>query len=153
MIAVAVAGGFYIKFLLIPIYLLVLRLAILPRLTSLPGGLHSLWLERTRWIALSVPPLVFVAVYVLSGLAARSYFPGNRPYLEYLATAWFRALVPVAVLNVPLDASSRSRAAWLVIVSSQVLLWGMMAATWKRSSLALRGWALFVVVFVTNMLW
>jgi hypothetical protein len=150
-IAVAVAGAFYIKFLLIPIYLLVLRLAILPRLTSLPGGLHSLWLERTRWTVLSVPPLVFVAVYVLSGLAARSYFPGNRPYFEYLATAWFRALVPVAVLNVPLDASSRSGAAWLAIVSSQVLLWGMMAATWTRSSLALRGWALFVAVFVTNM--
>jgi hypothetical protein len=150
--AVAAAGAFYLKFLLIPAYLLVLRLAILPRLVNLPSTVRSLWHERMRWFALVTPSIVFVSVYVLSGLAARSYIPGDRPYLEYLVTAWFRALGPASVLNIPFDGPSRSATSWLVVVLSQLLFWAMVAATWKRSSLALRGWALFVVAFATNML-
>jgi hypothetical protein len=151
-IAVAAAAGFYMKFLLIPVYLLVFRLAIFPRLLNLPGGIRHLWQERMRWLAVAAPPTVFVAVYVLSGLAARSYVPGDRPYLEYLGIAWFRAFIPVSFLNVPVDESTPSTASWAAVVCGQLLFWGAVWATWKRSSLALRGWALIVITFVTNML-
>ena len=150
-IAVAAAGAFYMKFLLIPVYLLFFRMAILPRLMDLPTSVRSLFKEWARWVVLAAPPVLFVSTYVLSGLAARSYIPGERPYLEYLTVAWFRAFVPVAVLNIPLTKSTAA-ASSLVIVLSQLLFWGMVGATWRRSSLALRGWALLIVVFVTNLL-
>ena len=150
-IAVAAASGFYMKFLLIPVYLLVLRLAIFPRLLDLPGGIRHLWQERMRWLAIAAPPTVFVAVYVLSGLAARSYTAGDRPYLEYLGIAWFCAFIPASLLNVPVDESTPPTVSWAAIVCSQVLCWGVVWATWKRSSLALRGWALIVIAFATNM--
>ena len=102
-IAVAAAGAFYLKFVLIPIYLLFLRLMIFPRLLGLPGGIRDLWRglwkERMRWAALVAPPAAFVAVFVLSGLAGRSASGGSRPYLDYLTTAWFRAFIPASFMN------------------------------------------------------
>jgi hypothetical protein len=150
-IAVAAAGSFYMKFLLIPVYLLVFRLAIFPRLLDVPDGIRPLWQEWRRWLALAAAPTVFVAVYVLSGLAARSYVPGNRPFLEYLAIGWFRAFIPASFLNVPVDESTPAIASWAAVVCSQVLFWVVVWATWKRSSLAVRGWALVVIAFATNM--
>lgn len=149
-VAVAAAGAFYIKFLLIPFYLLLFRLLILPRLIDVPGGIRGLWQERMRWIALAVPPAAFLAVFLLSGLAGRSAVEGSRPYVEYFATAWFRAFIPASLLNARLDPSTPSVLAWLLVFGSQLLFWGLVLATWRRSSLALRGWALFGCVFVLN---
>jgi hypothetical protein len=149
-IAVAAAGAFYMKFLLIPVYLLLFRLAIFPRLLKLPVGIRSLWTEWKRWVAVGIPPALFIAVFVLSGLASRSAVSGSRPYFEYFATAWFRAFIPAAFMNARFDSSASSLPPWLIIFSSQVLFWGLVGATWRRSSLALRGWALFVFVFVVN---
>jgi hypothetical protein len=149
--AVAAAGAFYTKFLLIPMYLLFFRLAILPPLLGLPCGLRDLWRERTRWLAVAAPPVVFLLVYVLSGLAARSYIPGERPYAEYLVTAWFGAFVPVSFLNVPLERATAPALIWPAVLASQAVFWALVAATWRRSALALRGWALLLLAFVTNM--
>jgi hypothetical protein len=150
-IAIAATTGFYLKFLLIPVYLLFFRLAILPRLLDLPPGIRALWQERNRWLAVAAPGVLYVAVYILSGLAARSYVPGDRPFLAYLETAWFRVVIPIAMLNVPLD-STPSTASWVIVVCSQVLFWGVVWATWRRSSLAFHGWALFTLAFLLNMI-
>lgn len=152
-VAVAAAGAFHIKFLLIPIYLLIIRLAILPRLLDVSGGLRHVWKERARWIAIATPPAAFVAVLVLSGLASRSVSaaPGGQPYLGYFGAAWFHALVPVSFLNAQVDAAAPfSATSWATVIASQLLFWGIVAATWTRSTLALRAWALFVVVFAVN---
>jgi hypothetical protein len=150
-LAVAATSGFYLKFLLIPVYLLFFRMAILPHLLGLPRGIRPLWQEKMRWFALAAPPVLFLAAFALSGLAARTYIPGDRPFLAYLTTAWFRAVIPIAMLNVPLD-STPSTASWVVVAVSQGLFWGAVWATWRRSSLALHGWALFMLAFVTNMI-
>ena len=75
--AIAATTGFYMKFLLIPVYLLFFRLAILPRLLDLPGGIRALWQERNRWLAVAAPPALFLIVYVVSGLAVRTYSSGR----------------------------------------------------------------------------
>jgi hypothetical protein len=150
-IAIAAAGAFYIKFLLIPFYLLLFRLWILPRLLDLSGGIRALWEERTRWIAFAVPPAAYLAVFVFSGLAGRTVTSGERPFLEFFAAAWFHALVPASFLNAEVDPSTRfSIASWVVVIASQLVFLGLVAATLKRTSLALRGWAIFVVVFAVN---
>jgi hypothetical protein len=149
-VAVAAAGAFYMKFLLIPVYLLLVRLMIVPRLMEVPGGIRSLWQERMRWIALAVPPAAFLAVFVLSGLAGSSAVEGSRPFLEYFTTAWFRAFIPASFLNARLDGSTPSVSAWFLVLGGQVLFWGVVLATWWRSSLALRGWALLGAVFALN---
>jgi len=150
-VAVAAAGAFYIKFLLIPVYLFLVRLLIVPPVMGVPSGVRSLWRERMRWLAVAVPPAAFLAVYVFSGLAGRSAAEGSRPYLEYFTTAWFRAFVPATLLNARVDGSTPSFAAWLLVLTSQLLFWGAVVATWRRSSLALRGWVLFLAVFVLNV--
>jgi hypothetical protein len=149
--AIAATTGFYLKFLLIPVYLLFFRVAILPWLLGLPRGIRPLWQERNRWLAAAAPPVLYLSVYILSGLAARSYIPGERPLLTYLEIAWFRVAVPIVTLNVPLD-STPSVASWVVVVCSQLLFWGVVWATWRRSSLALPGWTLFGLAFVLNMM-
>jgi hypothetical protein len=149
--AIAATTGFYLKFLLIPVYLLFFRVAILPWLLGLPRGIRPLWQERNRWLAVAAPPVLYLSVYILSGLAARSYIPGERPLLTYLEIAWFRVAVPIVTLNVPLD-STPSVASWVVVVGSQLLFWGVVWATWRRSSLALPGWTLFGLAFVLNMM-
>jgi hypothetical protein len=149
--AVAAAGAFYLKFLLIPIYLLFLRLVIFPRLLDLSSGIRDLWKERMRWAALAVPPAAFVAVFVLSGLSGRSASGGSRPYLDYFTTAWFRAFIPASFMNARVDGSTFSVSPWVIVVCSQVIFWAVVGATWTRSSLALRGWALFLFVFVVNI--
>ena len=151
-IAMTAAGAFYTKFLLIPMYLLFFRLVIFPRIFGLPVGIDHLWRERRRWIAVAAPPVLFLAVYVLSGLAARSHVPGERPFFEYLVTAWFRAFIPVSLLNVPIDGSTSPALAWAIVAASQVVFWTVVLATWRRSSLALRGWALVLIAFATNMI-
>jgi hypothetical protein len=149
--AIAATTGFYLKFLLIPAYLLFFRLAILPRLLNLPRGIWSLWQERNRWLAVAAPPALFLMIYVVSGLAARSYVPGDRPLLAFLETAWFRVVIPIVMLNVPLDPTP-STASWVIVVCSQVLFWGLVWATWRRSALAVHGWALFILAFLLNMI-
>lgn len=150
-IAIAAAGAFYIKFLLIPVYLLLFRLWILPRLLDLSGGIRALWEERTRWIAFAVPPAAYLAVFVFSGLAGRTVASGERPFFEYFAAAWFHALVPASFLNAEVDPSTRfSIASWVIVLASQLVFLGVLAATLKRTSLALWGWAIFVVVFAVN---
>jgi hypothetical protein len=150
-IAVAAAGAFYLKFLLIPIYLLFLRLVIFPRLLGLPSGIRDLWKERMRWAAIAAPPVAFVAVLLLSGLAGRSASGGSRPYLDYFTTAWFRAFIPASFMNARVHGSTPSVPPWVIVVCSQVLFWMVVGATWRRSSLALRSWALFLFVFVVNV--
>jgi hypothetical protein len=154
-VAIAAAGAFYMKFLLIPVYLLFFRLVILPSLLGLPRGRaiwRDLWRERWRWVALGAPCAIFLAVYVLSGLAGRSAAGGSRPYLPYLAAAWFRAVIPAAFLNARVVGSGPSIAPWVIVICSQAVFWGVVAATWARSALALRAWALFVFVFALNVL-
>lgn len=148
--AIAATTGFYMKFLLIPVYLLFFRLAILPRLLDLPGGIRALWQERNRWLAVAAPPALFLTVYVVSGLAVRTYVPGDRPLLPFLETAWIRVVIPILMLNVPLDPTP-STASWVIVVCSQVLFWSLVWATWRRSPLAFHGWALFMLAFLLNM--
>ena len=151
-VAMAAASGFYLKFLLIPFYFLVLRLAIFPRVLGLRGGVQPLWEERRRWLAVAAFPALFLAVYVLSGLAGRSYVPGERSYLAYLATGWFEVFVPLALLNTPVGPSTSVTATWIVVVCSQLVFWAVVWVTWRRTSLALYGWALVVFVFAVNLL-
>jgi hypothetical protein len=157
-LAIGAASTFYMKFLLIPFYLLGLRLLVLPRLIDVPGGVRSLWNEKARWIALAAPVFLFVAVFIaylatgrLSWLELSSGPGYSRPYAEYFATAWFRAFVPASFMNARLVGSGPNVPAWLLIAGSQLILLVVVAATWRRSAIALRGWALFVLVFAMNV--
>jgi hypothetical protein len=148
--AIGAASTVYMKFLLIPLYLLYFRVAIFPSTMKLSASLRALWQERARLLSLAIPVVVFLAVYLGSGLAERSYVAGDRPYAAYFTAAWFAAVVPVSVLNMALSGSPASSSAWLVVVVSQVLFWLLVAATWMRSRVSLRGWALFLLVFIVN---
>jgi hypothetical protein len=85
-LAVAAAGAFYVKFLLIPVYLVFLRLVIFPHLFGLRSRIRDLLAEAPRWMALAVPPAAFLAIWVLSGIAGRSASTGSRPYTALFAT-------------------------------------------------------------------
>jgi hypothetical protein len=82
----ALAVAFYVKFLLIPVYLVFLRLVIFPHLFGLRSRIRDLLAEAPRWMALAVPPAAFLAIWVLSGIAGRSASTGSRPYAACFAT-------------------------------------------------------------------
>ena len=149
-VAVAAAGAFHVKFLLIPAYLLFFRLWVLPALLDLPRGIRGLWDERMRWLAVGAPAVLFLAVLVASGRAS-SPVGGARPYLDYFATAWFRAVIPASFLNARIGGSGPAIPPWVIVLVSQAVFWGLVAVTWRRSALAARGWALFAFVFSVNV--
>jgi hypothetical protein len=54
-------------------------------------------------------------------------------------------------MNARVDGSTFSISPWVIVACSQVIFWAVVGATLTRSSLALRGWALFLFVFVVNV--
>jgi hypothetical protein len=148
--ALNVAGLFSIKFLLIPLYFLIIRLWILPRVADVRGGLRAVWAERYRWLALAVGPVVFVMVFVVSGLYP-SGVGAAGPYAEYLAIAWFGGFIPASMLNARLTGEQPALLYWTVVIAAQIIFWSVAVSTARRSPLAARGWGLFLLAFVTNV--
>ena len=149
-VAANAAGLFSIKFLLIPLYLLILRLWILPRVAEVQGGLRAVWAERYRWLALALGPVLFVIVFVASGLYPTSVGAAG-PYAEYLPIAWFGGFMPASMLNARLTGEEPVLLYWTVVIAAQIIFWTLAVSTARRSPLAARGWGLFLVAFVTNV--
>jgi hypothetical protein len=149
-VAVNAAGLFSLKFLLIPLYLLILRLWILPRVAEVQGGLRAVWAERYRWLALALGPVLFVIVFVASGLYPTSVGAAG-PYAEYLPIAWFGGFMPASMLNARLTGEEPVLLYWTVVIAAQIIFWTLAVSTARRSPLAARGWGLFLVAFVTNV--
>src|SRR3954469_25343681 len=127
---------FYVKVLLVPLYLLLISLLFLPRAS------HRIWL------AFAPVYLIYGLNYVLNYADTGSAPPSLHLLGKYLWTAWFRGVTPAfAGVNVAVDARG---AELLYAVGAQLLLVAVVVITIRRNPNAWRAWAFWGVAFAAN---
>src|SRR3954471_995469 len=127
---------FYVKVLLVPLYLLLISLLFLPRAS------HRVWL------AFAPVYLIYGLNYVLNYADTGSAPPSLHLLGKYLWTAWFRGVTPAfAGVNVAVDARG---AELLYAVGAQLLLVAVVVITIRRNPNAWRAWAFWGVAFAAN---
>ena len=133
---VAVGSLFYVKVLLVPLYLLLIALLFLPRAS------HRVWL------AFAPVYVVYGLNYVLNYADTGTAPPSLHLLGKYLWTAWFRGVTPAfAGVNVGLDATGPEL---LYAIGAQLLLVAIIALSIRRSRAAWRAWVFWGVAFAAN---
>src|SRR3954451_12726916 len=134
---VGLGSLFYVKVLLVPLYLLLIGVLFL-------GGAGS----RRSWLAFAPVYAIYGVNYVLNYADTGSAPPSLDLLGKYLWTAWFRGVTPaLAGVNVGVDARGGEV---LYAVFAQLLLVALIAiSVWRRRS-AWRAWAFWGVAFAAN---
>ena len=149
--AVAVTGGllFYIKALLVPLYLLLIRVFLLEPGQSLRDGARGAVREWPAWVLYAIPVAAAITTYLVQGYSDSAKGIAWHTIADYFETAWTVGLVPALFgIRVPVygDATFHD----VVIVSCQLGLIGAAMFSIARRRSAWRPWALLVFVFVLN---
>lgn len=146
--AMSLALLFYVKAVLVPLYLVLLRLLILDE-RPVQASLRSMWRERRVW----APYAVAVALYLLV-LFIGYWQPGDLPspdyFLEYLVISWARVFAP-SFLGFRVAGADASAGAVAVTVVVQLVVLAVVAWSLVRAPRAWRAWTFFAVAFVANV--
>jgi hypothetical protein len=144
--AVWLGALFYVKVLLVPLYLVLIRLLFLEERPR--RAVRLILRERWTWLAF-VPPL---AVYVWNYAANYASLSSERPPLsllgDYLWIAWFRGATPsFGGVQVGLDADA---AALAFAICAQVVLVALIVLSLRRKRSAWRAWTFWGITFLAN---
>jgi hypothetical protein len=145
--------AFYIRVLLVPVLLVIIRYLFLepslrPRLVA-----RTLWAERAAWLVFVFPAVVYLS-YFWRRHAFESPPPGSAgAVFEYLRNAWVRNVAP-GFLGVRFGSTVTSEAGRTIVgIAGQILvvlvLWLSFA---RKRAAALRAWT-YVAVAVGATLW
>jgi hypothetical protein len=144
--AVALGSLFYVKVLLVPLYLLLIRLLFLEERPR--RALRIVWAERWTWLAFA-PPL---AIYLWNYLANYSHTRGPSPSLDllgdYLWLNWFKGVTP-ALAGVEIGPHA-ARSGALFAVVAQLALIGVVALSVHLKRSAWRAWLFWGIAFCAN---
>jgi hypothetical protein len=144
--AVALGSLFYVKVLLVPMYLLLIRLLFLEERPR--RALGTVWAERWTWLAFA-PPL---ALYLWNYLANYSQTRGPGPSLDllgdYLWLNWFKGVTP-ALAGVEIGPHA-ARSGVLLAVVAQLALIGVIALSVHLKRSAWRAWLFWGIAFCAN---
>lgn len=133
-LAITLAALFYVKALLVPLYLVLLRR---PRR----------WQE---WALLALPVALYLAAHVGFGYARARPLPPLSEVGTLLYLGWLRGLVP-SLVNVRAMGEGTPWAHPTGVVLAQAGFWALVAVSVWRDRRAWRGWAFLAVAFVANM--
>jgi hypothetical protein len=133
---VSLGSLFYMKVLLVPLYLFLIGALFLRRVP------HRVWLAF-------VPSYVVYGVNYFVNYSDTGSAPPSLHLLgKYLWTAWFRGVTPAfAGVNVGVDATGVEV---LYAVGAQLLLVAVIAVTIRRNPAAWRAWVFWGVAFAAN---
>jgi hypothetical protein len=131
--AVSLGLLFYVKVILVPLYLVLIEVLLLKRRTNL-------------WsLAAFAPP---IALYLWNYAAGYAALAGDKPELglvaEYVWTAWYRGAAP-ALTGVYVGLDERA----LATVAAIAVQIAIVAVVWHRRT-AWRAWAFAAIAFVAN---
>jgi hypothetical protein len=144
--AVSLASLFYVKALLVPLYLVMIRVLFLEERPR--RALRVLWAERVTWLAF-VPT---IAIYLLNYLANYGHTRGPRPSLDllgdYLWIAWFKGVTP-ALAGVEIGPNAASSGVLFAAFMQALLIAGVGWTIYRKRS-AWRAWAFWGVAFTAN---
>lgn len=143
---ISLGSLFYIKILLVPLYLVLIRVLFLERRPE--HGLRTIVAERWTWLAFVPTYVIYGLNYFLNYAHTGSAPPSLHLLGKYLWIAWFRGVTPAfAGVNVGFDAKG---AEVLYAVGAQILLVAVIAWTIRRKRSAWRAWAFWLVAFAAN---
>jgi hypothetical protein len=144
LVAMGIGLGFYIKALLIPFYLILMRVLLRDSLRSLRG-------EWRVWLAYAAVCAIYLLAYSLGDYGRPASGATVGEVLRYLRIFWFEGLWPMVFgIRVP----SVGQEDWhrIAIVAAQVALIGLVAWSVARRRSAWRAWAFLLVAGVVNAL-
>jgi hypothetical protein len=147
--AAAVGLGllFYLKVLLVPVYIAMLRLVLARELLSPRRAVRILIEDRVAWLAYAVPVGLYLLAYFGGGyLDPSAEF--RLSYLDdYLSEAWLRGFAPTLLgLGYPADGGEHLR----IVLLGQAAVLALVVWTARRSRLARRAWVFFAAAFTLN---
>ena len=151
LVAMVIGLGFYIKALLIPLYLVLMRVLLLDPEARLRDSLRSLRAEWRVWLAYAAVAVVYLVVYSLGDYARPASGASVGEVLDYLRIFWLEGLSPMLFgIRVP----QYGQEWWhqLAIVAAQVALLGLVAWSVSRRRTAWRAWAFLFVAVLANAL-
>lgn len=147
--AAAVGLGllFYLKVLLVPVYIAMLRLVLARELLSPRSAVRILIEDRVAWLAYAVP----VGLYLLAYFAGGYLDPAAEfrlSYLDdYLREAWLRGFAPTLLgLRYPTDGDEHLG----IVLLGQAAVLALVVWTARRGRLARRAWLFFAAAFTLN---
>lgn len=150
----AVGLQFYVRPLLLPVYLLAIRLLLLQRDLSPRAIGRALWDERRLWLALAAVALAYVVYYVAGDYRGD---PGPAASLQtqraFVRIEWLRNIWPAALGREVHQSADLPPADLRAEVLGQVLFAVLLVASLVRKRLAAwRGWALVGVSIASVLL-
>jgi hypothetical protein len=147
-VAVGLGSLFYMKALLVPLYLLLIRVLFLERRPS--RALRAIAADRWTWLAFVPVYAIYLINYFLNYFNTNEKTPPPSLHLlgKYLWLAWFRGVMPAFMgVHVGVDAHSPEL---LMAFAAQALLVVLIAYTLWRKRSAWRGWVFLAVAFAAN---
>jgi hypothetical protein len=143
--------GFYTKALLIPVYLILMRILVLDPGVRLRDSLRSVRDEWRVWLAYAIIGAVYLLVYSLGDYSGVESGATVGEIVRYLRVFWFEGFWPMVFgVRVP----QFGQEAWhgVAIVAAQLALIGLVAWSVARRRAAWRAWAFLLAAVAANAL-
>lgn len=144
--SVSVGSLFYVKALLVPLYLVLIRVLFLEERPRRAARL--LWAERWTWLAFAPTVAIYLWNYQLSYSHTRAPAPSLHLIGNYLWLAWFKGVTP-ALAGVEIGPRAAQSGVVFATVAQLVLI-GVVGLSVRRKLSAWRAWVFWGVAFVAN---
>ena len=148
LLALAAALLFHTKPALVPLYLVLLRVLVLPSEGGVREAVAGALLEWRVWLAYVALVALYLVVY-LSRYHPALGDPSLAKLASYLPVLWFEVLAP-SFFGVYLPRDTGPGAAAAVIAVVQALVLAVVAWSIWRDRTAWRGWVFLLVALVAN---
>ena len=151
LVAMAVGLAFYSKVLLIPLYLVLMRVLLLDPDVTFRESLRSVRREWRVWLAYAVLGAVYLLAYSLGDYSRTETGATVGDVTRYLRVFWFEGFSPTLFgIRVP----QHGQEAWhgVVIVAAQFALIGLVVLSVARRRAAWRAWAFLLAAVGANAL-
>jgi hypothetical protein len=146
--AVAVGLLFYLKPLLVPVYLVLMRVLLLDRDRPLPEVVREAVAEWRQWLLHAGVVGAYLAYY-LTHRPDATESAGPVLFVRFVFDAWVRNVAP-GLVGFRIDQFDPLPAQRLILVAVALLFIGLVAASIVRSRQAGRAWGFFAAVWVLN---
>lgn len=138
---VAVSLLFYIRPLLVPVYLAALHVLLLQDAIRPGAVLRSLWRDRLVWGAYVVVGVVYLVFYVRSGAPGGDELPGLQALGQFVRIFWLRT-VSFSMVGADVPDMGEAITGWSLAVQllAQVVVVGLVVWSVARRPAAVRAW-------------
>jgi hypothetical protein len=151
LVAMAIGLAFYTKAILIPVYLVLMRVLLLDPRASLRDSLRSVRDEWRVWAAYAAVCVLYLIVYFVGPYQRVSGGVTVDQVVTYLRVFWAEGFWPM-VFGVRIPQYAHTDAQDVFVVAAQLLLLAGVIWSIDRRSTAWRAWAFLAIAIVLNAL-